>query len=64
MREEEREGMGRVWRVGEVCGCGCGCGKRARDYIIRKMTEPRDYLRYSEGTAELAGGGDSQRGLL
>jgi hypothetical protein len=50
-----------VWRVGEVCGSGYG--KRARDYIIRMMTEPRDYLRYGGGTTDLAGEGDRQRGL-
>ena len=60
--EEGKTGEGRVWRVGEECGYG-ECGKRARDYIIAMMTVPRDYLRYGGGTAELAGGGDAQRGL-
>ena len=53
----------REWRVGSGCGYERGCGKRARDYIIAKMTEPRDYLRYDRGTVNLADKeGDSQRG--
>lgn len=42
------------WLVGEG-----RCGKRARDYIIVAMTEPRDYLRYGGVTAQ----GEAQRGL-